>query len=118
MGVAPSVFPFSSLMANLLDEPLKHLVESEPEAWLRYFGMEARGVEVMDADISTLTTAADKVLRAAEPTPFLVHFEFQSGDPTEVEARTLFKDVVLRRRHGLPVVSLLMLLRKKRIVRK
>ena len=100
-------------MANPFDETLKHLVEAEPQAWLRYVGIEAERVEVIDADISTLTTAADKVLKVLDPDPFLVHLEFQSGDPTELGERTLFQDVILRNRHRLPVHSLLILLRKK-----
>lgn len=100
-------------MANPFDETLKHLVEAQPSAWLEYIGVAGDPIEVIDADISTMTTAADKVIKVGGPHPFLVHLEFQSGDPTGLGERTLFQDVALRNRHALPVYSAIILLRKK-----
>ena len=45
------------------DATLKDLLEESPAAWPGLVGEPARNVEVIDADISTLSGAADKVLR-------------------------------------------------------
>ena len=85
-------------MANPFDETLKHLVERHPGAWLEFVGLPGREAEVIDADLSTLTTAADKVLKVLDEPPFLAHIEFQSGDPSGLGDRTLLQDVLLEHR--------------------
>jgi hypothetical protein len=53
------------------DAATKHLVDTKPADWLEYVGLPSGPVEVIDADLSTVTAAADEVLRVLEPTPWL-----------------------------------------------
>ncbi len=100
-------------MSNPFDETLKHLVETQPEAWLEYIGLSGKRAVVIDADLSTLTAEADKVLKVTGRKPFLVHLEFQSSYLPALGSRTLFQNVLLRNRHDLPVRSVIILLRKR-----
>jgi predicted transposase YdaD len=99
-------------MPGPFDTSTKHLLETYPAAWLAYVGLPATGpVTVIDADLSTVTAEADKVLRLDEPTRWLVHVEFQaSADPT-LERRMLRYNALLGSRHRVPVQSVLILLR-------
>jgi hypothetical protein len=63
-------------MSNPFDETLKHLVETQPSAWLEYVGMPGRQAEVIDADLSTLTAEADKVIKVRARKSSLVHLEW------------------------------------------
>ena len=61
------------MVAKPYDASTKYLIETYPEAWLSYVGILAAGhVEVIDADLSTVTAEADKVLRLTEPARWLV----------------------------------------------
>ena len=56
------------MTAKSYDSTLKTLVEIEPEAWPTLLGRPTGPTEVIDADIATVSGAADKVLRvSAEP---------------------------------------------------
>ena len=58
-------------MPQPFDATTKDLVEMHPEDWLAYLGLPRAAVEVVDADVSTVSAAADKVLRVLEPDPWL-----------------------------------------------
>lgn len=60
-------------MEKKFDATLKSLLED----WPLLAGVDNPQVEVIDADIATLTGAADKVLRLLGPSPWIMHFEFQ-----------------------------------------
>src|SRR6266542_2972092 len=64
-------------MPKPFDASTKHLLETRPGDWLEYLGLPRAPVEVTDADLSTVTAAADKVLRVLGPSPWLVHVELQ-----------------------------------------
>ncbi len=98
-------------MSKPFDATTKHLVETQPGDWLEYVGLTAASVDVIDADLSTVTAAADKILRVRDPSPWLVHLEFQAGYDRGLGERTLQYSVLLGQRHGLPVQSLVVLLR-------
>jgi predicted transposase YdaD len=100
--------------ARPYDATTKQLLEADPGAWLRYVGLQtADPTTLVDADLSTLLAAADKVVRIEGAAPRLVHVEVQSGyDPT-LPARMLQYNVLLHRRHGLPVASVVVLLRRQ-----
>jgi len=98
-------------MAKQYDATLKQLVESRPRDWLQLLGIPATtGVQVLDADVSSITAAADKVIRVEDVQPFLVHLEFQLRFDSWLDLRVLFYNVVLRWRHRLPVRSVVILL--------
>jgi len=99
---------------NRFDVSTKELVWDDPAAWLEGFGIGPRGpVEVIDSDITTLSAAADKVIRVGGAEPYLVTIELQSSHETTL-ARTLwYRQVALDYRHDLPVLTVLVLLRKE-----
>jgi len=61
------------------DPTLKTLVEIEPQSWPVLLGYAKAPTEVIDADIATVSGAADKVLRVAGDPAYLLHLEFVSG---------------------------------------
>ena len=54
-------------MPQPFDATTKDLVELHPEDWLAYLGLPRAPVEVVDADVSTVSAAADKVLHVDPP---------------------------------------------------
>jgi hypothetical protein len=99
---------------NPFDVAAKELVWDDPAKWLHRFGIDPKGpVDVIDSDITTLTAAADKVIRVGGSEPFLVDIELQSYHDTSL-ARTLwYRQVALDYRHDLPVHTILVLLCKE-----
>jgi predicted transposase YdaD len=99
---------------NRFDVSAKELVWDDPASWLDKFGLSPGApIEVIDSDITTLSAAADKVIRVGGAQPHLVNIELQSSHETTL-ARTLwFRQVALDYRHDLPVPTVLVLLRKE-----
>jgi len=76
--------------------------------------VKARSVEIVDADISTVTGATDKVLRLrADEGDRIQHFELQSGPDATVPRRAHRYNALLEVRHDLPVESIVVLLARK-----
>ncbi len=103
-------------MAKEFDATTKYLLENHPRDLLALAGLpdaENYVVKAIDADLSTVTAAADKILRVSSPDPFLTHFEMQSGPDQTVEDRTLQYNVLSGYQHKLPVLSVLVLLRRE-----
>jgi predicted transposase YdaD len=98
--------------AKPYDPTLKALVETEPESWPDLLGCPAAPTDVIDADIATVTGAADKVLRVAADPPYLLHLEFVAGHDAAVLPRKLHvRNGLLEDRHELRVRSAAILLR-------
>ena len=94
------------------DPTLKALVETEPEAWPALLGRPTGPTAVIDADIATVSGAADKVLRVSAEPPYLLHLEFVSGhDAPALPRKLLVRNALLEDRHDLPVRSGVVLLR-------
>jgi predicted transposase YdaD len=69
-------------------------------------------VEIINADLATVTSEADMVPRVSDPEgPYLLHMEFQAGYDRTVDGRVLRYNVLLEDRHQLPVESVVILLR-------
>jgi predicted transposase YdaD len=98
-------------MAKPFDATTKALVESYPADWLRWLGWPAGQAELIDADLATVTPAADKVMRVTAPERWLLDLELQSSYKLEVPGRLHWYNTLLRQRHGLPVRSVVVLLR-------
>ena len=99
-------------MPKPYDATTKFLVESYPADWLVLAGLDPLGrVEPIDANLSTITAEADKVLRVDGPSPWLAHVEFQSGHDGHLPRRLLRYNVLLDDRHDLPARSVVILLR-------
>jgi predicted transposase YdaD len=94
------------------DATPKGLIEIRPSDWPAFLGVNARAVEVVDADVSTVTAAADKVLIVrADEGDRIQHLDFQSGPDASVPCRTHAYNALLDDRHLLPVDSVVVLLR-------
>jgi hypothetical protein len=76
--------------AKPFDPTLKALVETEPESWPILRGRPAGPTEVIDADIASLTGAADKVLHVSTPEAYFLQIEFVAGDAKGAGPRTSF----------------------------
>lgn len=99
------------MTAKPYDPTLKALVETEPESWPVFLGRPAGPTEVIDADIATVSGAADKVLRVAADPPYLLHLEFVAGHDVAALPRKLHvRNALLEDRHELPVCSGVVLL--------
>ena len=58
----------ANVTPKLYDPTLKALVETEPDSWPALLGRPTGPTDVIDADIATVSGAADKVLRvSADP---------------------------------------------------
>jgi len=100
------------MTAKPYDPTLKTLVEIEPESWPVLLGYPKAPTEIIDADIATVSGAADKVLRVAGNPPYLLHLEFVSGhDSATLPSTLLMRHGLLGDRHQLLVRSGVVLLR-------
>ena len=101
-------------MAQPFDITLKHLLEAHPADCLRLVGLPtAAAIDVIDADLATVSAEADKVFRVNDRPPWLMHFELQASYDVDLPQRMLRYNVLLKNRHGLPVRSVVILLRPK-----
>ncbi len=100
------------MSAKPYDPTLKALVETEPESWPIFFGQPKAPTAVIDADIATVSGAADKVLRVWADPPYLLHLEFVAGhDAASLPSMMLVRHGLLEHRHDLRVRSGVVLLR-------
>lgn len=102
-------------MSKPYDATGKMLLDLGPAGWLEFLGVPrpAAAVTVIDAELSTVTTAADKVVRVADPAPWLMHLEFQADKDASLPVRLLKYNSLLQERHGLPVATAVVLLDRK-----
>jgi len=92
------------------DATLKRLLEESPSDWPVLAGLPRAPVEVIDADISTVTGASDKVLRVRDRPDWIMHVEFQRGPDQGLPRRTHVYNGILEDRHELLVRSVIVLL--------
>jgi predicted transposase YdaD len=93
------------------DATLKDLVQAHAADWLAVLDQPPSGpVEVLTPDLSTLTAFTDIVLRTGES---LLHLDFQSGPDPTLPRRVLLYNVLLHDHYGLPVHSVVVLLRPR-----
>jgi hypothetical protein len=101
-------------MPGPIDNALKHLTELSPQDWVVRGGWPAAPATVIDADIATLTGAADKVIRVTGPPDWLLAVDFQAGHDTAAKLPDLvLYNSALYKRHGLLVRSLLVVLHQE-----
>lgn len=96
------------------DATTKYLIESHPADWLALAGLRSTSgpIRVVDADLSTIRSAPDKVIVLGRGRRrIVVHLEFQSSHDPRLDERILAYNVLARQRHGMPVRSVAFLLR-------
>ncbi len=103
------------MAGKLYDVTLKDLIESDTISWARRFSTQTvHKVTLVDADVSTLTAAADKVLRVeGDRGTCLMNIEAEARHAADSPERLHLYSTVLRHRHNLPVRSILLLLRRE-----
>jgi hypothetical protein len=100
-------------MPGPIDDALKHLTELSPQDWVVRGGWPAAATTLIDADIGTISGAADKAIRVAGTPDWLLAIDFQSGhDSLAKLPDLLLYNSALFKRHGLPVRTLLVLLHR------
>jgi hypothetical protein len=100
-------------MPGPIDDALKHLTELSPQDWVVRAGWPAAAAALIDADIGTISGAADKVIRVSSTPDWLLAIDFQSGhDSVAKLPDLLLYNSALFKRHGLPVRTLLVLLHR------
>jgi hypothetical protein len=100
-------------MAEPHDASTKHLLDVYLADWLALSSRRGTGrVEVIDADLSTVTAAADKVLRIDGPPPWLLHVELQAHRDATLPSRLHLYNTLLGYRHSRLAWTLVVLLRR------
>jgi len=101
-------------MSKPYDASTKYLIETFFRDWLALTPFpEVRNAEVIDSDLSTVSAAADKVLKVFEPEPWILHLELQASRDAQLSRRLSWYNALLEYRHGLPVHTLVILLRRE-----
>src|SRR5438270_5708657 len=100
-------------MPGPIDDALKHLTELSPQDWVVRGGWLAAAAALIDADIGTISGAADKAIRVSSTPDWPLAIDFQSGhDSLTKLPDLLLYNSALFKRHGLPVRTLLVLLHR------
>src|SRR5262249_29417294 len=81
-----------------------------PADWLALAGY-AGAASLIDADVSTVSAAADKVIRVRGRPDWLLHWEAQTGPDRTLPERLHLYSQPLRHRHAFRVRSVALLLR-------
>jgi predicted transposase YdaD len=105
-------------VAKTYDAILKQLVDAYAADWLTFLrprlGLPPdAGFEPIDADLSTVSVQPDKLFRLTAPATGIVHLELQAGPDAELPDRLLLYNVLAHHRHGGPVHSAVLLLRRQ-----
>jgi predicted transposase YdaD len=99
---------------NRFDVSTKELVWDNPAACLDRWGIGPPGpVVVIESEITTLTAAADKVIKVESEAPYLVNLELQSSYDADLLETTWWRQAALYHRHRIPVATVLVLLRRE-----
>ncbi len=101
-------------MAHSFDATLKDLLEPQPEDFVPAFGLpNTRPVVPINIDLSTISAATDVAVGFGDPLQEIVDLNFQSGPDREVAERCHLYNAALNFRHGVPVRTIIVLLRPK-----
>jgi predicted transposase YdaD len=98
-------------MSKPYDAATKYLVEANSADWLALAGVTGVEAEVINAELSTVTAAADRAIFVKSPAPWLVNLALQSDPDPTLEWRVLEYSVLLGK-EDLPVQSIVVLLRR------
>jgi predicted transposase YdaD len=97
-----------TLMPLPFDATMKDLVRSYPQDWLAALGRPG-GAQLISPDLSSVTAFADLVFQREDR---LYHLEVQSGADADLPRRVLRYNVLLHELYGVPVESIIVLLRR------
>jgi predicted transposase YdaD len=98
-------------MAKRFDATTKFLVELNPTDWLRLLGLPLGPTAVAEADLSTVSTAADRLVTVESKPPYALLTEFQGNTDPSFEGRLAEYAILAKNRLELPVCTVAVLLR-------
>ena len=100
-------------MSHPYDASTKYLIETRLADWLPLCGRTTTAeLEIINADLSTVTATADRVLLVREAPPWLLHLELVSSRDDDLLPNIPAYNILLVRRHGVLVQTVVVLLRK------
>src|SRR6266540_5581925 len=100
-------------MPKPFDATLKELISSYPADWLAQLGVPITAPpEVLSADLSTVSAAADTLIKVGD---LVVHIDLESGPDDTLARRMLLYNVLAHHHTGLPVHSVVVLLRSNAV---
>ncbi len=100
-------------MPKPFDSVTKYLIELQPEKWVDLFELSPAEAEAVDADLSTVSPQADKVIRVKGERPYILHIEFQSSYESDMAERFFLYNTLIGYRTKLPVRTFVLLLRRE-----
>ena len=84
-----------------IDVSMKHAIAEFPEDWAEFVGVrKGTQVRVVDSDVSTVATLADKVIEVLTDKPFVLHLEPQAYYDKGLDIRMFEGNGRLTKRHG------------------
>jgi predicted transposase YdaD len=96
------------------DATFKDLAQDSPTDFLSAFDAPPdTTVEVLNVDLSTVTTEADLVFGIGKPLREIVHIDAQAGPDADLHRSVLVYNALLHRLYHVPVHSIVILLRRK-----
>ena len=100
-------------MSKPYDATSRDLLELGPADWVTFFGAprQADQVRLVDAELSTVTAEADKVILVEDPLPWILHLEFQTSSERYLPRRLQRYNAMLQERHQKAVATAVVLLR-------
>ncbi|HEX4607000.1 MAG TPA: hypothetical protein VH092_02225 [Urbifossiella sp.] len=103
-------------MTKPYDAGLNALIDAHLADWAAYLstrlGLPPGPAEPLDTDLSS-TLQADRLFRVSGPTPFVLHLELESTGRLGIPEELLRYSVAARKVTGLPVQSVVVMLRPK-----
>jgi len=100
-------------MPKPLDATLKGLIRNHPADWLRHLGVPFTDPpRVLDADLSVVSAAADTLIRVGGR---VIHIDLEAGPDDDLATHMLLYNVLAHRQTGLPVRSVVVLLRSNAV---
>lgn len=101
-------------MSKPHDVVTKRLLELRPGDWVDFLNLPKGPVSLMDADLSTVSVYADRLIRVDAPRPYCLHAELETGkNIVQAPVRLFHYGAIAFYKLGLPVVSNLFLLRRE-----
>jgi len=103
-------------VAKEFDADLNRLTDAHPDQWARFLcsrlGIPPGPAELLDTDLAT-TVQADRLFRVNGPVPAVIHLEFEVSGHLGRPADLLRYNVLAHCQTGLPVHSVILLLRPR-----
>ncbi|MGL4464541.1 MAG: Rpn family recombination-promoting nuclease/putative transposase [Planctomycetia bacterium] len=111
--VLPVIPTYLDIMPLPFDATLKSIVADHPGDFATLFGLPTdEPAAALNVDLSLLTAATDVAIAFGRPMKSIADINFQSSRDPMLPGRLHLYNAVLYHRHGVPVRSVLMLLRK------